>query len=184
MPCNQPPEPWYSFLNEIDEFLDMPVQFHCLGGFVVTQLYGLARPTADVDTLTITPLEQAVILIQKAGKGSELERKHKVYLDLVTICTPPEDYESRLTEMFPGAYKKLCLFALDPYDLALAKIDRNNSRDREDVLRLARKIPFDLELLKTRYLKEQRSNLANQERHDLTLELWIEMITEERERVS
>lgn len=184
MPCNRPSEPWHSFLNEIDEFLDAPVQFHCLGGFVVTQLYGLSRPTADVDTLTITSILRPEILIRKAGKGSELEKKHRVYLDLVAVCDPPEDYESRLTEMFPNAYKKLCLLALDPYDLALAKISRNNSRDREDVLRLARKIPFDLEVLKARYLKEQRSNLANQERHDLTLELWIEMITEDRECVT
>jgi hypothetical protein len=32
----------------------------------------------------------------------------------------PEDYEDRLTEMFPSAYQHLRICALDPYDLALS----------------------------------------------------------------
>jgi hypothetical protein len=41
--------------------------------------------------------------------------------------------------------------ALDPYDLALTKLERNIERDRSDVRYLARAIPFDLELLRVRY---------------------------------
>ena len=181
MPHNAPSEPWRLFLSEIDEFLSQEVRFHCLGGFVVTQLYGLSRPTVDVDILAVVPNDESASLMQKAGKNSELAKKHKVYLDFVTVCTPPEDYESRLSEMFPGAYKNLRLFALDPYDLALAKLGRNNERDREDVSRLAQKIPFDLDVLKKRYEKELRV-YVNEAREDLTLQLWIEMIEEERKR--
>ncbi len=180
MSPNPPLEPWHSFLSEIDAFVPDVVCIHCLGGFVIQQLYGLPRPTADVDTLSITPKEEAAKLVEKAGENSALHHKYKVYLDLVTICDPPDSYEDRLTGMFPGVYKKLRLLALDPYDLALTKIQRNYTRDREDVKFLAKKVPFDLTILKDRYEKELRPYLGNQDRHDLTLKLWIDMIEEDR----
>jgi hypothetical protein len=34
----------------------------------------------------------------------------------------PEDYEQKLVGLATGAFKRLKLFALDPYDLALAKL--------------------------------------------------------------
>ena len=46
---------------------------------------------------------------------------------------------------------RLRLFALDPYDAALAKIERNSARGRDDVRHLGRVVPFDLEILKQRY---------------------------------
>ena len=72
------------------------------------------------------------------------------------------------------------LFALDPYDIALAKIERNIDRDREDVRFLAKTIPFDLNILKQIYFKELRPVLGIPQREDLTLKLWIEMIEEDR----
>lgn len=36
-----PAEPWRSFLRELDELLTAPVELRCLGGFVVTQQYGI-----------------------------------------------------------------------------------------------------------------------------------------------
>ncbi len=83
--------------------------------------------------------------------GGPLYRKYGVYLDRVTVAQPPYDYESRLQEMFPGAFQNLRLMALDPYDLALTKLERNIERNRSDVRYLARSIPFDLELLRDRY---------------------------------
>jgi len=115
-----------------------------------------------------------------AGKGSQLHRQYGIYLDFVTVATVPEDYDQRLTEMFPGEFRRLRLLALDPYDLALAKLERNIQRDRDDVKHLARTIPFDLDLLKDRYLKELRPLLGNPQREDLTLRLWIEAIEEDR----
>ena len=41
-------------------------------------------------------------------------------------------------------------------------------------------MPFDLNVLKIRYEKELRPNLGNPKREDLTLQLWIEAIEEER----
>ena len=112
--------------------------------------------------------------------GGPLFQKYGVYLDRVTVTQPPYEYESRLQEMFPGAFQNLRLMALDPYDLALTKLERNIERDRSDVRYLARAIPFDLELLRHRYQQELRPYLGNPKREDLTLQLWIEVIEEDR----
>ena len=37
------PEPWRSFLNELDRIANSTVRLDCIGGFVVTMLYGLSR---------------------------------------------------------------------------------------------------------------------------------------------
>jgi hypothetical protein len=95
----------------------------------------------------------------------------------------PEGYAERLTELFPGSFANLHLFALDPYDLALSKLERNIDRDREDVLLLAQATAFDVSVLKQRYMTELRPIVTGPvSRHDLTLELWIEMISEVRGR--
>jgi hypothetical protein len=174
------PEPWNSFLSEIDAAVEEPVELHCLGGFVVTTLYGLPRPTADVDVITIAPRGAIEYLLDLAGKGSGLHRKYGLYLDFVTIASVPEDYERRLAEMFPSSFSRLRLFALDPYDVALAKLERNIQRDRDDVKLLAKTVPLNLDVLRERYEKELRPYLGNPEREDLTLRLWIEAIEEER----
>lgn len=171
------PKPWGAFLEDLDRELETPIELHCLGGFVMTMLYGLARPTADIDVLAVKP---QVDLNPLAGIGSSLHKKHRVYLQLVTVLEAyPEDYEERLTEMFPGAFGKLRLLALDPYDLALTKLRRNSQRDREDVFHLADAVPFDIETLRARY-QEMRPCLGNPEREDLTLNLWIDAIKEKR----
>jgi hypothetical protein len=41
---------------------------------------------------------------------------------------------------------------------------------------LARAAPLDLAVLEGRYSSELRPYLANAERHDLTLRLWLEML--------
>jgi hypothetical protein len=175
------PEPWHSFLKELDQAIPVEVSLHCIGGFVITQIYGLPRQTADVDVITIAPRDEQAAVLQKAGKGSELHKKYGIYLDFVTVASSPHDYIERLTEMFPGTFRRLRLFALDPYDIALTKLTRNIERDREDVKYLARTITLNLEVLKHRYQSELRPYvIGDPKQHDLTLELWIEMIQEER----
>jgi hypothetical protein len=92
----------------------------------------------------------------------------------------PYDYEARLTEIYPGTFKHLNLFALDPYDLALSKIERNSRRDRDDVIHLARRVPFDLDTLRNRFESEMRLDLGNPDRECRTLIQWIELIEEDR----
>ena len=43
-----PPEPWCSFLYDLDSQLKDVVALRCLGGFVVTQQYGIGRGTSDI----------------------------------------------------------------------------------------------------------------------------------------
>jgi Nucleotidyltransferase of unknown function (DUF6036) len=96
------------------------------------------------------------------------------------VTQPPYDHESRLREMFPAAFRNLRLMALDPYDLALTKLERNIERDRSDVRSLARTIPFDLNILRKRYTTELRPYLGNPAREDLSLQFWMEDIEEDR----
>jgi hypothetical protein len=174
------PKPWKVFLEELDQLVSSKVSLHCLGGFVVTACYGLARPTADLDVLLILPSEAQALLIGLAGKDSGLHNKHGVYLDVVTVASHPDNYEQRLTEVFAGTFHHLRLLALDPYDLALAKLERNLQRDRDDVVFLAEAVPFDLGILRTRYEQEMRPYLGSPDREDLTLDLWVDMIEERR----
>ena len=175
------PEPWLSFLKELDAAIAMPARLDCMGGFVVTMLYGLNRPTADIDVLEIAPTAVATEFRRLGIMGGALHQKYGIYLDHVGVAHVPEDYESRLTEMFPGTFEHLHLMALDPYDLALSKLERNIQRDRDDVRHLARTVPFDLDTLEERYQAELRWQMAIPKREDLTLKLWIDAILEERE---
>jgi hypothetical protein len=161
----EPAEPWRSFFADVDSRLSEEVQLHCCGGFVATQIYGIARTTSDVDFLGVVP-NLRNDLIEIGGKG---------YLDAVTVATPPENYEERLVPMFPGAWRRLRLFALEAHDLALSKLERNIERDRDDVQQLARAGHLRADILRERYYAELRPNLlAHEARHDLTLRLWLE----------
>jgi hypothetical protein len=173
------PEPWLSFLRELDSAVSQEIRQDCIGGFVVTVVYGFSRPTGDLDVLEIAPRDAGRPVLELGMQGGALHKKYKIYLDHVGVAHILENYEDRLTEIFPKAFKHLCLLALDPYDLALSKLERNIQRDRDDVKHLARTVPLDPEVLKYRYQKELRWQLGNPEREDLTLQLWIEAIQEQ-----
>lgn len=179
---NNVPEPWKSFLQEIDDELEEETEFHCIGGFVIAMLYNLQRVTSDLDFITCIPRGNDLKLYDLAGEGKALYKKYGVYLDPVKIVTVPDNYEDRLIEMFPGEFSKLKLFALDPYDLALSKLERNLEHDREDMLFLAQNVPLDLEIFKHRYDEELRVYVEDNIRHRSTFNLWIEMIEETRSK--
>jgi hypothetical protein len=178
MPFGTPPElrsPWGEFLPEVDHRLPGPVELHCLGGFVVAMRYQLDRPTNDLDYVEIFPHDAAQALEEIAGQGSQLAKKYRLHFQRVAVASLPESYDQRLTELFPGRLRNLRLFAVDPYDLALSKLTRNNPVDRDDVAHLAQTVPLDPELLRSRYRQELRPILiGDPERHDRTLEMWIE----------
>jgi hypothetical protein len=176
------PKPWGAFLRELDDIATAAVDFHCIGGFVVNMKYGFSsRQTFDIDVLAITPNSQQQEFLQNAAKGSVLHRKHGVYLDLVTVIQAyPEDYDQRLTEMYSGQLKKIRLFAVEPHDLALMKLERNAERDRVDVMFLASQGLITASELDRRYRAEMRSYIGVPERStDITLQLWVSMMKEE-----
>lgn len=56
------PEPWNSFLRELDDLVTAETRLDCMGGFVMTQLYGFSRATSDLDVVEIAPREQNRLL--------------------------------------------------------------------------------------------------------------------------
>lgn len=135
----EPVEPWRSFLRELDGLLKGSVELRCLGGFVVTQQYGIGRETADIDFLAVIAQSPEDDIASLAGLGSKLHRKYRLYMQYVGIATAPADYAARMIRMFPSApWNHLRLFALEATDIALSKLERNTDRDREDFVRMAR----------------------------------------------
>ena len=174
------PEPWRSFLADIDAAAPEDLTLHCIGGFAVSLYYGLSRPTGDLDVVEVAP-RTARWLSDTAGRNSALHRKHKLYVQVVTVATLPESYAARLTEMFPGVFRRIRLLVLDPYDLALSKLSRNLELDLDDVKHLAKVRGLDLGVLESRYRHELRPYVFGPvERHDRTLALWIDTIREDR----
>jgi hypothetical protein len=170
-----PPSPWAEFLEELDDLLDEAFDLHCIGGFAVVAAYGLPRSTNDLDYFSLVPFNRLPDLEQIAGEGSALARKHKMHVHHAGVATVPENYNERMSELFSGHFKNIRLFVLDPYDIVLSKLSRNVDRDREDVQYLAKTKQLDTKILRERYEKELRSILIGPpERHDATLEFWIE----------
>ena len=178
MPSATPelPSPWREFLLEVDALLQEPVEVHCLGGFVVTLLYGLTRTTSDVDYIEISPAGADQTLQGIAGPDSHLHKKFGLYFQHVTVASLPESYDERLIEPFPNRFQMLRLLVVEPHDLALSKLSRNAPIDQADVEYLARTVPLSADLLRQRYEQELRPGplMGDPEKHDRTLRMWLE----------
>ena len=177
MPSASPelPQPWDKFLAAVDALLPDPVELHCLGGFVVAARYHLPRPTGDLDYVEIIPHHAMEVLQRIAEPESPLAKKYHLYVQHVRVASLPESYVERLVELFPGRFEKLRLFQLEGHDLALSKLARNSPVDREDVAHLAKVVPLDREILRTRYQKELRPIIiGDPDVHDRTLQMWID----------
>jgi len=120
------PDPWRGFLAEIDSALASPTELVLMGGFVISLLYGLDRETQDLDYCSLTPSSNEAQILALAGLGGPLCRKFHRYLERVPIATIPDGFEDRLRRIFAEAFNHLRLFALDPYDLALSKLERDS----------------------------------------------------------
>ena len=171
---NRIQEPWFSFLRDVDRALGEPVEVHCLGGFVLAVLWGLPRPTGDVDFIEVRPDTAGEDLLRIAGEGTALAQEHQVHFHRVTIAEYPEDYERRLIDITPRGLHKLTLKALEIHDVILAKLSRNSARDRADLEFVVKTGALDRRLLKERFEAELRPYLLNEARETLTLELWLE----------
>ena len=165
--------PWADFLQELDSLLDEPFELHCMGGFAAVVAYGLPRSTNDLDYFSVTPASRTGYLEELAGEGSTLARKYRVHMHSARVPSLPENYEERLTELFPDRFKSLRLFVPDPYDLVLSKLSRNAEVDREDVPYLAKTLNLNSEVLHERYEGEYLS-IGPPERDRNTLKFWIE----------
>ena len=125
MPSDPLPEPWRSFLRDLDTQLAGPTELHCFGGFVVAQCYGLIRPTADIDILDSKGTD-LITIAKLAGRTSPLHKRHGVYIDVVTVAAVPDNYEERLANALDESFAKLQFRIFERHDLVLTKIARNN----------------------------------------------------------
>ena len=167
--------PWLEFLTELDSLLTEDHQFHCIGGFAVITAYGLPRSSNDLDYYSMTPADKAAELEQIAGEGSELHKRHKVFVHNAAVATLPENYDERLAEVFAGQFRHIRLFVPDPYDLILSKLSRNIQRDREDAKYIVQTCKLKAEVLEARYHEEMQVCLIGPpERHENTLRFWLE----------
>lgn len=70
---------------------------------------------------------------------------------------------------------------MDPYDVALTKLKRDSDKDFQDVLQLAEKIPFDLDVFEKRYRDELRDYTTGRpEDNDFAFYRWKTAILEDR----
>ena len=175
-------EPWLSFLRDVDRTLSEPVEVYCLGGFVLSVLWGLPRPTGDVDFIEARPGTAGEKLMQIAGEGTELAEKYHLRFHRVTIAEYPDGYERRLIDITPKGLHRLRLKALEVHDVVLAKLSRNSPRDRADVEFLAKKGVLERRLLKERFEAELRPHVPNEAREALTLQLWLDEFLGEEEQ--
>lgn len=167
------PKPRPDFLREVDAGLSRTVNLHCLGAFVLVALYGIPRYTGDLDYIEVLPPEAANEVEKIGGRGSALNKKHKLFLQSVGIADLPEEYESRL-QVIQLKLDKLELWALDPYDLLLSKVPRNSPKDQDDAKYLISKLKLRFETFEDRWKHEMAPRISNRDRHDLTVELWKE----------
>lgn len=168
------PSPWKEFLAELDTLLDEAIRLDCIGGFAVVMGYGLARATNDLGYRTMEPFNRVQDLQRLAGAQSALARKHGVYVQYAGVDSMPENYEDRLTELFPAHFQNPRLFIPDPHDLILSKLCRNIERDRQDVEFLATTNHLDADVLRERYKELVPNLIGPRNRHDATLEFWVE----------
>lgn len=168
------PEPWRSFLREVDRALSQPAEVHCLGGFVLMVLWQLPRPTGDVDFVEVAPAEALKELLALAGQDSELAKRYGLHFHNASMAECPEGYASRLIDLTPEGFSNLRLLALEVHDLVLAKLGRNSARDRYDVEFLSQKSLLNRRILEERYEAELRPYVQIESRHTDALRLWLD----------
>jgi hypothetical protein len=168
------PEPWLSFLREVDSRLEHRISVHCLGAFPLMVNWGLPRATGDVDFIYIDPAGANSELLAIAGEDSDLATRFHLKFHRVDIAEYPQDYESRLIDLTPVGLKKIRLLALEVHDVVLAKLARNMPRDREDVRYLVSKGALNPAVLRQRFDDEVRPYAQIEERSAAVLDLWLD----------
>jgi hypothetical protein len=128
-----------------------------------------------LDVLTVIPREAGEQVAQLASKGSTLHKKHRVYIDRVGVANCPASYEDRLVRAF-ALWPKVRLWALEPHDLALTKLERSNDRDIRDVMFLARAGLINRATLVSRFETELEPYITGRTPtwNRTTLNMWID----------
>ena len=109
----------------IDARLSENTSIYIIGGAAAILGYNVTKETSDVDVDGVIPQE-----FKKAFDSEAKALKLDLHLSRVSVFSPPEGYRERAKfEDFPK--KKLRVWYLDQYDLAISKIDRGIEKDYE-----------------------------------------------------
>lgn len=133
-----------AFLVELGRRYPRSSELLLLGGSALC-LLGSSRPTLDIDyvgdDLSKTELQQTIDQVAKE-MGIEVEA-----VPIAGFVPLPEDNVERRVPV--GQFDAIEVFVLDPYTIALSKIDRGFDTDIEDVIFLIRREFVQLEKLES-----------------------------------
>ncbi len=137
--------------KNIDAKLTAIIDIYIIGGASAILGYNVIKETNDVDLDGGIDSEFNRIFLAEAKK-----LKLDLHLSSKGVFSPPENYRARMIEeTFPK--KKLRVWYLDQYDLAISKIDRGIEKDLEDLKRVHAKSPFEVsrlvEIFNSEYIK-------------------------------
>ena len=130
-----------NLFSRIDLRLKNKLDVYIIGGISAILGYNVTKETGDVDVDGKIDPEFDRIFAEEAQKlGMDL------YLSSKGVFYPPDGYRERCEfEDFPK--KKLRIWYLGQYDLAISKIDRGIEKDFEDIKRVHSNYPFEYERL-------------------------------------
>jgi hypothetical protein len=95
------PEPCVSFLRELDSAVNEDIRLDCMGGFVISMVYGFSRPTGNLDVFEIAPREAGRPMLELGMQGGPPHKKYKIYLDHVGVAMCRTTTQSGSLKSFP-----------------------------------------------------------------------------------
>lgn len=122
------PEQLRHFLAELGQRCPEPANFYLFGGSAMI-LLGAGRYTGDIDfTIQAPHLETLRQLIATVAEEFDLEAEESIPSEFMPL---PENSEER--HRLIGQFGPLTTYILDPYSMAVMKIDRSFKTDLQDV---------------------------------------------------
>lgn len=122
-----------TLLTEVGQRYHQPATLLLLGGSALC-LLGSPRPTLDIDYVGHDLHKNALqAVIEQVAQEMHLEVEAVPIDEFVPL---PEDAQQR--QLVVGQFGSIAVYILDPYTIALSKIDRGFDTDIEDILFLIR----------------------------------------------
>ncbi|MBX7115941.1 MAG: hypothetical protein K1X64_16550 [Myxococcaceae bacterium] len=134
------------FLRRIDAELTAPTTIVVIGGAALSLAYLPNYATADLDLWG----RGEAAFHEAAARVARSDSDLRIPYDVVTIATPPIDFEDRLIRLSLG-FARLTVVVPEPHDWALLKTSRAEAHDLDALYALHQVRPFDLETLCDRY---------------------------------
>lgn len=130
-----------SLFSKVDKRLSKSIDLYIIGGVSAILGYNVIKETNDVDVDGQIDSEFKAIFDEEV-KAMGLD----LYLSTKGVFSPPDGYRQRCeSEDFPN--RKLTVWYLNQYDLAISKIDRGIGKDFEDISRVHKQQPYQYEKL-------------------------------------